>query len=265
MVIVILLVLGLCFGSFVNALVWRVRTGMDIAFSRSQCVHCGHNLTARELVPVVSWAVLRGRCRYCQEPISVQYPIVELSCTLIFIASYVLWPGGIIDRGDWVLFVTWLLASVGLLALLVYDLRWMLLPNVILYPTLAIAVVGRAIYLLGFEPDKMAAWTKWSLSVVIASGLFWLIFMISKGGWIGYGDVRLGLITGTVLADPRSSLMMIFFGSLLGSIFVVPSLVSGHKNLSAKLPYGPFLIVATIISLLFGSHILDWYERFLVV
>jgi leader peptidase (prepilin peptidase)/N-methyltransferase len=105
----------------------------------------------------------------------------------------------------------------------------------------------------------------WILSVVVASGIFWLLFMVSQGRWIGYGDVRLGLITGTILADPSKSFLMIILGSLLGTIFILPALAFGKKNLASKLPYGPFLIAAAFVALLFGDKILDWYSNFISI
>src|SRR5579884_1106389 len=119
---------GLCLGSFVNALVWRVHEEKDWVKDRSQCPNCGHRLVAADLVPVLSWIALRGRCRYCKKPISAQYPLVELVGGLIFALSYVYWPGGLHTAGAYVLFISWLVTSVGLLALTVYDARWMLLP-----------------------------------------------------------------------------------------------------------------------------------------
>jgi prepilin signal peptidase PulO-like enzyme (type II secretory pathway) len=246
-------------------MVWRMRKKKDWVKGRSECDSCKHKLSALDLVPVLSWVFLRGRCRYCKRSLSWQHPVVELSTALVFVLSYVFWPGGVNSGGDWILFVTWLAVSVGLMALLVYDARWMLLPNKILYPTFYIALAGRLMYIIGFEPHKGRALLAWALSVVVASGIFWVLFMISKGRWIGYGDVRLGLITGTVLADPAKSLMMIVFGSLLGTIFILPALALGKKNLASKLPYGPFLIAATMIVLLFGGSIMDWYTNFLQI
>jgi len=114
-VLVALFVLGLVFGSFVNALIWRVHKKKDIISGRSQCVKCGHRLAAKDLVPVLSWLALRGRCRYCKKPISWQYPIVEIALGLVFAASYHFWPVTL-SGGQWLLFVTWLTVSVGLLA-----------------------------------------------------------------------------------------------------------------------------------------------------
>src|SRR3989338_2355241 len=260
--VIALFSLGLIMGSFVNALVWRTYKKKDILKGRSQCVHCGHQLAVADLVPVFSWLTLAGRCRYCKKPISVQYPCVELNAAAVFALSYILWPVDLAG-GQWLLFTTWLIVSVGLLALAVYDLRFMLLPNRILYWAAAVAATGPLVYILGFEPDKLDAAVAWALSVAVAAGLFWLIYIVSIGKAIGFGDVRLGLISGTVLADPLLSLLMIFCSSVLGTFFVLPGLAARRRSMVSKVPYGPFLITSTFIILLFGERLSDWYQGLL--
>lgn len=271
MFIVVLVILGLCAGSFVNALVWRLHQQtkktkdhkLSILFGRSVCPNCDHTLAWYDLIPVFSWLLLKGRCRYCKKPISAQYPAVETGMAIVFVASYIFWPETISQNGQWLLFGTWLLSSVGLLALAVYDLRWMLLPNKIVYPTLFVAAAGRSAYILVYSDNKWHDIYLWAISLLIASGVFWLLFTISKGKWIGYGDVRLGLITGTLLADPYKALLMLFFASVLGSLTVLPGLVKRQKTLSSRLPYGPFLIMATGIVVLFGDSLINWYKGLL--
>ena len=283
--IFVLLILGLCTGSFINALVWRIRqqekrktkrttnyklqtTNLSILSGRSQCPNCGHILSAKDLIPLISWVALRGRCRYCHKPISAQYPIIELSAGVLFVASYLFWPtsdfqGSTLEIGQVLLFATWLLVSIGLLALLVYDYKWMLLPNRILYPTALVAVLGRLIYIAGFSPEKSDAFIQWVLAVGVASGIFWLLFVASSGKWIGYGDVRLGLITGTVLGTPGLAFLMIFIASILGTLFVLPAMASGKTSMTSRVPFGPFLIAATYLALLFGQSVIDWYQGLL--
>lgn len=263
-----LLVFGVCLGSFVNALVWRVMQNhkkgkksarLSIMNGRSMCPHCRHQLNAADLVPVLSWLWLRGRCRYCSKPISVQYPLVELALAAVFVLSYVFWPQSL-HGGQMVLFITWLAASVGLLALFLYDFKTMLLPNSIIYPTLAVAVAGRLTYLIGYQSDKPHAAVQWLLGVAVASGIFAALYFTSQGRWIGFGDVRLGLITGTLLASPSNAVLMIFLASVLGTFAALPQM--GKKGgMTAKIPYGPFLITATAICVLFGVSIIDWYKR----
>lgn len=262
MLIIVLFLLGLALGSFVNALVWRLNKNKDFIKTRSQCVHCSHELAAKDLIPVISWLLLKGRCRYCKKPISKQYPIVELTMAAVFGLSYLLWPHDLGMPGQWTLFVSWLATSVGLLALTVYDFRWMLLPNKLVYPTLAVAVAGRLAYVVGYEPDKWSALLNWAGAIAVASGLFYIIYNLSDK-YIGGGDITLGLITGTVLAVPFKAVLMIFFASVLGLLFALPGLISQNKKLTTKIPYGPFLITATFIVLLFGQAITDWYTQLL--
>jgi len=256
---IILFLLGVCLASFVNALVWRIHEGKDFVNGRSQCVHCGHTLAARDLVPIFSWLALNGKCRYCRRSISVQYPIVELTGALVFIGSYAFWPMPLSDKGQTALFIGWLAVSVGLLALALYDIKWMLLPNKILYPTLLIAVLAQLLYLALANPAVGHYLGDWALSLIIASGFYFVLFVISSGKWIGFGDVRLGLVTGTVLHKPSLSLLMIFLASILGLVVMLPALLAGKKQLTSKLPYGPFLIVATYICLLWGDRLVDFY------
>lgn len=261
-----LFLLGLCAGSFVNAAVWRIRQqaknqdDLSVLTGRSQCVKCGHTLAAKDLIPIISWLSLNGRCRYCNKPISRQYPLVELLAGLTFAVSYLFWPQDLSEYGNLALFISWLMASVGLLALAVYDFKWLLLPNRILYPTFAVAAAGRLIYILNLEDlDKMQAVLDWGLAVIVASGIFWQIHLISKGRWIGYGDVRLGLVTGTLLGTPSKGFLMIFTASVLGTLYVLPTILRRKTSLETRIPFGPFLILATVLVLLFGQPIIDWY------
>jgi prepilin signal peptidase PulO-like enzyme (type II secretory pathway) len=268
-VALILFVLGAACGSFINALLWRLheqtkkgkkKANLSIINGRSICPNCNHQLAWYDLVPLVSWLILGGKCRYCKKAISPQYPLVELLTALVFALSYVLWPSDLNVPGQVLLLVTWLIVSIGLIALAIYDLKWTLLPNRIIYPTLVVAVLGRGAYVLLYEKNVWHALFLWAFSVVIASGVFFALYTISKGKWIGFGDVRLGLITGTVLADPQKSLAMLFLASLIGTVIILPSLATKKRNLASRLPFGPFLIAATAILVIYGDSLLDWYK-----
>lgn len=269
MTLAILIILGLALGSFVSALVWRTRKleegegNYSIVSGRSMCPACGHKLAARDLVPVLSWLALRGRCRHCGQPISAQYPLTELGMAATISALYIFWPAELAGR-EWILFAGWLLSGVGLWALALYDLRWMLLPNKILHPTLAVAVIARGVYIFASSERRLHALVLWAASVLIASGVFWLLFQVSRGKWIGFGDVRLGLVLGTLLADPQLSLAMIFFASLFGCLAALPTLLAGQKSIASKMPYGPFLILATVFVWLAGTPVLDWYKSLIL-
>lgn len=278
MVILILIVLGLCFGSFVNALVWRLheqehpvkkkkgktakKLDVSILRGRSMCVHCHHMLSANDLLPVISWLSLRGKCRYCHKPISWQYPVVELATAALFVASYLWWPYALDSHGI-TLLALWLIMAVGLMALAVYDIKWFLLPNRLVYPLIGIGTL-QALYVLAVADDIVRAATLIGLSVVIAAGLFYVLFQVSKGKWIGGGDVKLGVVLGLALANPWSAFLMIFTASLLGTLYSLPLLLTGRVKRSSHVPFGPFLILATFIVELFGAILIEWYQRQLI-
>lgn len=268
----ILIVLGLCFGSFVNALVWRLheqslpkkkRVASDkelsISKGRSMCPHCQYTLAWYDLIPVLSWLSVRGKCRYCHRAISWQYPLVEAVMALLFVGSYFWWPYAIDERGIWLLAV-WLTSLVGLTALVVYDLKWMLLPNRIVFPIILISTVGVIGDVL-LSNNSLHVLLKALASSLIAGGIFYVLFQISGGKWIGGGDVKLGFALGLLLAGPAEAFLMLFFASILGLFFSLPVVFLKRTKLSSQIPFGPFLIAATVIVKLFGASLITWYAR----
>jgi prepilin signal peptidase PulO-like enzyme (type II secretory pathway) len=206
MVVIALIIFGVCLGSFVNALVWRVHEqeheeakkkpdkkylrSLSVSKGRSMCPHCKHELKAVDLIPVLSWVILRGKCHYCHKPISAQYPLVELAMATWFVASYLWWPEEL--RGiQWAILATWLVLSVGLMALLVYDVKWKLLPNRIIYPLSLVAGLQAVLQVIA-APEPLKAVVNTALAVLVGGGIFYALFQISNGKWIGGGDVRLG-------------------------------------------------------------------------
>lgn len=273
MVATILFVIGLAMGSFVNALVWRIheqskpkkkRVASDdelsITKGRSMCPECHHTLSWDDLLPVVSWLSLRAKCRYCHKAISWQYPVVELITAGLFVLSYVFWPLSLNFMPDVLLFGLWLFFIVAFVALAVYDLRWMILPNRIVFPLQALAAAYLLIRLAIAGPAAWSLLIAALLSVLVSAGLFYLIFQVSGGKWIGGGDVKLAVILGLLLGDPALALFMLFIASSLGSIVGVPLLLLGKAKQNTKLPFGPFLIMATFVVQLFGEVLISWYR-----
>jgi leader peptidase (prepilin peptidase)/N-methyltransferase len=268
MIIAVLVVLGLVLGSFVNALVWRVHEQdehkktdkkLSILHGRSMCPHCKHELATKDLIPVLSWLILGGKCRYCGKPISRQYPLVELLTAGFFVASYIWWP---VDFGgvQTAVFVVWLALLTGLVALLVYDVKWMLLPNRIIYPLSVLAGLLALLRIID-DPHPASAFLKMILAVVVGGGVFYVLFQMSGGKWIGGGDVKLGWLLGLAVGTPSKSLLLLFLASLLGSLSSIPLLMQGRVKRNTTIPFGPFLIIAVIIVQLFGGDILDWYRN----
>jgi len=286
MIIAALIVLGLIFGSFVNALVWRLyeqdkrarsiihkapgtkkkkQSGtedLSILKGRSMCPHCHHTLAAKDLVPVLSWLMLGGKCRYCRKPIAWQYPLVELLTAGLFVWSYLAWPLGSHGAGLFQL-VVWLAFVVAFVALAVYDLRWFVLPDRIVLPVCVLAVVEVVVVAL-WHRSWMDVWQP-AAGMAIIFGLFWGLFQVSKGGWIGGGDVKLAFALGLLAATPLKALLLLFLASLLGTLVSLPALGKGKRALRAQVPFGPYLLLATFIVQLYGTHIVTWYQNLLVV
>lgn len=270
MLIVLLIVLGLCVGSFVNAWVWRVhqqaaarsaktRQKYSVLHGRSMCVHCKHTLSAADLVPLFSWLLLKGKCRYCKKPIAAQYPLVELLAAVLFVFSYLFWPL-VWSAESKVLFGFWLVELICLLALAVYDLRWYLLPNkmlVALGSVFGVQLVMQVV-LFGVTTREVGGLI---LAALVGGGFFWLIFQVSQGKWIGGGDVKLGAVLGLLVGSPAQAFLVLFFASVLGSLLAIPLLLGRRLGAKSQLPFGPFLIVATVVVRSFGAGILAWYMR----
>lgn len=223
------------------------------------CTHCKHVLAAKDLVPVLSWLSLGGKCRYCGQPISAQYPLVELLTAALFVVSYIWWPTTV-TGAQTDIFVLWLALLTGLIALSIYDLRWFLLPNSIIYPLTVIAVAQAAIVVFSSH-EITTALLNVVLSFIIGGGIFYVLFQVSRGKWIGGGDVKLGALLGIIVGTPGRTILFIFLGSLLGSLVSLPLLASGRMKRTSALPFGPFLITGAIITVLFGGDILHWYQQ----
>jgi prepilin signal peptidase PulO-like enzyme (type II secretory pathway) len=288
MLIVILIVLGLCFGSFINALVWRLHIKENIVnrrpnigsklknqstkynlqstndrkysilYGHSMCPNCQHQLVAKDLIPIISWLCLKRKCRYCKKPISWQYPVVELITAGLFVVSYLFWPTELVASWQYVSLISWLIILIGLIALVVYDIKWMILPDKIVYPLLGMTILSLALqYSLGRSLSDIYG-VIWA--VVIGGGIFWLIFQISKGKWIGGGDVKLGFLLGLVVAKPEYAFLVLFIASIIAMLFTAPLLAVKKLKKNSKVPFGPFLITASIVVVMLGSNILNAYK-----
>lgn len=280
MIIVTLAVFGLVLGSFTNAFVWRLREqslpaarreskgkakkkDLSISKGRSMCVHCGHTLRAVDLIPVLSWLSLKGKCRYCKKSISWQYPAVELAMAMLFVASYVFWPHDLTHVTEKAALGVWLVSLIGFMALFVYDLRWMLLPNKIIFPMYGLAIIY--VVLRTVATSDVQTITSAALGVVVGGGIFYVLFQISSGRWIGGGDVKLGFLFGALVGGPVEAALVLFGASLAGSLITVPLTISGKMTAKTRIPFGPLLIAATVFVVLFGPEVIDWYRGFILL
>lgn len=273
---IILSIFGVIFGSFVNALVWRIwqqeqlvlkknklnaseKRRYSILHGRSMCPNCQHQLAATDMIPVFSWLWLRGRCRYCSKPIPWQYPLVELVTGTLFLVSFIYWPWQLTAASQAGLFAIWLVIITIGVALAVYDLRWMILPNRLVYALLVVSGVFMvaAGFISGSLGDQLFTSV---LGSAVFGGFFYLLHAVSSGRWIGGGDVRLGFVLGLLLGWQKA-LLCITLASYLGTLVVLFLVVSGKYHKKMKLPFGPFLLTSAFVVMLWGQVIVDWYLR----
>ncbi len=242
---------GTIIGSFLNAVLWRLRTGEGFVYGRSYCPCCRHPLAARDLVPVLSYLFLRGKCRYCRKGIHPSYLAVELVMGSLFVAfaAPLLSSGAIGGMALARLLLQWYFAAI-LVLIFVYDLRYMLIPRSVTMWASAIAFIGGS--LLGANPVALA------VGFLVGGGVFWLQYVVSKGKWIGGGDIQLGALMGLMLGWPKI-LVALFLAYVSGA--VVGSLLLAAKKTSwqSQVPFGTFLSAATLIALLWGDRMLVWY------
>ncbi len=262
MLVVILFGYGVIFGSFINALVWRMhgrsigKKVPSIFHGRSMCPNCKHVLAAKDLVPVVSWLSLHGRCRYCRRPVSAQYPLVELLTGLLFVIFYLGWPFSLSGL-HLVWFFYGLLYIIFFVALAVYDYKWFLLPDKLVFSLTALAssqVVVTTLWQRDFQ-----AFIEPLFGGALFFGIFWVIYQLSSGKWIGGGDVKLAFALGLIVGGPLEAMMVLFAASSLGTLVSVPLIVRQKKGLQQHIPFGPYLLAGCFIVMLYSERITNWY------
>ena len=234
---------GLIIGSFLNVVVYRLKHKKNFLKGRSFCTHCKKTLSAIDLVPVLSFIFLRGKCRHCQKRISKQYPMVELGTGIVFLILY-------IKFGLTLEFFIHALFSVFLIIIFVYDLLYYLVLDVVSVPAIIVGFAGSL--LLGLSLTNLL------IGGIIGLSFFLLQFVISRGKWIGGGDLRLGLMCGFMVGWPKI-LVLLVVTYISGAIISVFLLASKKKKWKDSVPLGIFLTLATLVVILFGDKIIDWY------
>jgi leader peptidase (prepilin peptidase)/N-methyltransferase len=245
-------VLGLAVGSFLNVVIHRVPRKESVVQPRSRCPRCGTQLADRDNVPVLSWVLLRGRCRTCGEPISIRYPLVEVATAALFVAAALRF------GWDWAL-PAYLVLFASLLAISLIDLEHYIIPNRIVYPTLALSVplLVVAAAATGHWRDLEHA----AIGALTAWGLLLVIHLVSPRG-MGFGDVRLAFLLGLFLGWLGLSYVFLglFLGFLFGSLVGLVLILLRRRGRRDHIPFGPFLATGALVAILAGSPILHWYR-----
>lgn len=233
--------IGLAVGSFLNVVIYRVPRKESIVAPRSACPDCGTPISNRDNVPVVSWLLLKGRCRSCQRPISPRYPLVEAVTSALF-------AGVAVRFGVHAAVPAYLVMVGGLFALACIDVETRLLPRRAVYVVLALLVV-----LLGIASATTGHWRSLVLASIFAAGWFVVFFTINRidSRLLGFGDVRLALVLGFGLGWLGVTAVLIgFFGAnLLGAAVGLGLIATRRSNRSTPLPYGAFLALGAVVAI----------------
>jgi prepilin signal peptidase PulO-like enzyme (type II secretory pathway) len=278
-----LVLFGLCLGSFAGASVWRLRAyqlkqdkadgdnsnkaeyklikkiiNKAITKDRSRCLHCSYELRWFDLIPIVSWVSLGGKCRKCHKKIGYFEPLIELGVAIFFVISYAFWPYSNNNVLETMRLVIWLISGVGLAILFAYDAKWFLLPDKISFLVILLGIVNSVIVMI-LAHDKQTAIFSIAGAVFILSGIYWILYQISKGKWIGFGDIKLGLGLALLLSDWRMAFIALFAANLIGCIIVLPAMMAGKLHRTSHVPFGPLLIIGFVIAGLFGQSFLEFY------
>lgn len=278
-----LIITGLCFGSFAGASMWRLRARQlaedkangekidhdeyeslkklnkkSLLKDRSKCLHCSYELKWYDLIPLLSWVSLGGKCRKCRKPIGLLEPLIEIGVMAFFVLSYAFWPEMLNNGTSIAHFVIWLIAGIGLAILFAYDFKWSLIPDVVNYSLIALGTINALLVLIE-SSDKVSTLISIIVAAMILSGLYLALHIFSKGKWIGFGDVKLGLALSLLLADWSLAFIALFAANLVGCLIVIPAMMAKKLKRNSRIPFGPLLIVGLIIAKIFGLEIINAY------
>jgi leader peptidase (prepilin peptidase) / N-methyltransferase len=264
---------GAAIGSFLNVVIHRVPREESVVMPNSACPNCKTAIKAYDNIPIISWLVLRGKCRNCKEPIAWRYPAVELLTGLVFLLTYS-------QLGLSAIFPVALVFVSTMIALIFIDAEHMILPNVITYPLVAFALLVRVILPLISGENYFSDILLWPLSLLrgpewltslagailgalVGGGSLWLVGEAWKRlrgvDAMGLGDVKMMLGVGALLGWRLSALTIFvgaFAGALIGSLVIMRQ---RDKNFQTQIPFGIFLGIGSIIALLFGDRLIGWY------
>ncbi len=251
----IVFIFGLTLGSFLNSIIYRLPSGESFLIQRSYCPYCKHKLGWKDLIPIFSFLILKGKCRYCHQPISLQYPLVELATGILSVLIFWIFNFGFdLAFGFWNL-IFYLVIACFLIIIFVYDLKHYIIPDKIIYPAITLALI------FNFQLSIFNQFSILKFSIYSALGaaaFFGAIVLMSRGKWMGVGDVKLAFFMGLFLGFPNI-LIALFLAFFIGAIIGIGLIISGKKTLKSEVPFGPFLVVGTFTALFWGQAIINWY------
>jgi prepilin signal peptidase PulO-like enzyme (type II secretory pathway) len=254
----LLFILGLAMGSFASVIIHRLhKKEGGILLGRSKCPHCAHKLGVLDLIPLVSALACKMSCRYCKEPIPMMYPLLELCMGFMFLLTGALSAPSLSE--PWTLYqisaltfhiaITFIFVTVSF-----YDMLFQEIPDEIMIPSIIVSLIS-VIALHQFTPQNLL------IGIFVPVAFFGGMFFLSRGRWIGGGDVRIGALMGVLLGWPMI-MIGLFLGYLLGAFYSLIGMLAGKLSRKSHIPFAPFLLIGTYIAYFWGAEILQAYMGF---
>ncbi|MBA4348695.1 MAG: prepilin peptidase [Thermodesulfovibrio sp.] len=255
----IFLIFGLIVGSFLNVCIYRIPRNISIISPSSSCPSCGTLIKPQDNIPLISYLILKGRCKKCGGKISMRYPLVELLNGILYWSVFKYFGMG------WHLLFLFAFVS-AMIVIIFIDSEFQLIPDLITIPGFVIGILGASFIIpdpfvhssfYPFTGISIVGFLNSAAGMLLGGGLFYLIAVVSKGG-MGGGDIKMMAMVGAFMGW-KAVLLTTFIGSLTGSLVGIFLMVFKGKDRKTKIPFGPFLSLGAIITLFFGGSILRWY------
>ena len=255
------LILGLFIGSFLNCVVYRVYNKKTFLKGHSFCPKCNHNLSVLDLIPIFSYLSLKGKCRYCKEPISKQYLFVELITGVVFFLVAYLLNASFLTQGflnlEFLNLIFYFFVASYFIMIFIFDLKWFIIPDGLTFSGIAVTlfylILSSFLNVLSVEELFVRV-----LTAFIVFLFFFALYFFSEGKAMGFGDVKLVVFLGLLIGFPNI-LPALFIAFFLGAVIGLIMMMFKKKGMKSEIPFGPFLVFGTFVSLFFGEYFISWY------
>lgn len=249
MISFVIFILGIVIGSFLNVCIYRIPKGESIAYPPSHCTNCNNVIKWYDLIPVISYVFLKGKCRFCKEKVSVRYPIIELITGVIFMTLYIEYGIGF-TFGKYALFSCFLIV----IGMIDFDTT-----DVYLKTTLPGIICGAVFLIIGWKLN-LEVYT-YLFGALLGGGLISLIILLTGG--MGWGDAEICFLCGMFLGL-RLTAVMLFVAFVLGGVIGILLIVTKKKSRKDYIPFGPYIAIASTVVMYFGEKLISWYITFLI-
>lgn len=256
--LIFIFIFGLFVGSFLNCVAWRIFKEETFVVGRSYCPSCRHVLSSMDLVPVVSFVFLKGKCRYCKENISYQYPLMEILTGSLFVSLYqYLNISSVFSSYSFAELLFWWTIGSLLLIAFIYDLRHFMIPDRITFGAIILTVIFiLSSFALGVYTQGQVI--NYFFSAFGSAFFFFILWFITMGKGMGFGDVKLGFLIGLLLGWPKT-VIGLFLSFVIGAIIGIILILLKRKGMKSEVPFGPFLVLGTFLGLFYGQSIINWF------